>query len=97
MPPDACGWREVKRIRASGQLSRMITMPNTVEDMIDLLLSFKLMSVSCSAPQGRRFRPLGSHPGVCTPRVLVIKSSNRIQLVLRPWPYLRQEGERGLL
>jgi len=74
----------------------MITMPNTVEDVIDLLLSFKPMSVSCSAPQGLCLHPLGYHPGVCTPRVLDIKSSNRIQ-VLHPWPYLRQEGERGLL
>lgn len=32
----------------------MTTMPNTV-DVIDLLLSFKPMSVSCSAPKGRVF------------------------------------------
>ena len=48
------GGREVK----GGYPSRMITMPNTVKDVIDLLLSSKLLGVSCLAPQERCFLPL---------------------------------------
>lgn len=44
--------REGKRTRADSQLSRMITMADTVNDAIDPLLSFNLAGVSLSASQG---------------------------------------------